>query len=129
MCLRRSSAPASCCDCRAAPSCQGGGKESAPEASPGSYCHLCALSLQHFTHEPHLSVGFQLVPLIWSLPHSLFCIPTPGAPYLMSWLYLARRSDLQGAPVFICKALPKANTVRHCSDLYQFLMAGQGILF
>lgn len=29
----------------------------------------------------------------------------------MSWLYLARRSDLQGAPVFICKAFPKTNTV------------------
>lgn len=47
----------------------------------------------------------------------------------MSWLYLARRSDLQGAPVFICKAFPKANTVRHCYDLYRFPMAGQGVLF
>ena len=63
-----------------------------------------------------------------SLPRSLFCIPVPGAPYLMSWLYLARRSDLQGAPVFICKAFPKTNTVRDCYDLHQFPMAGQGIL-
>lgn len=46
----------------------------------------------------------------------------------MSWLYLARRSDLQGAPVFICKAFPKTNTVSHCYNLHRFPMAGQGIL-
>lgn len=81
--------------------------------SPASPIYLPAFSFSHPSY---------------SLLHSLFCIPTPRASYLMSWLYLARRSDLQGAPVFICKAFPKTNTVRHCHNLHQFPMGKQGIL-
>lgn len=55
------------------------------------------------------ALGLLASPFSYS-PFSLL-FPILGATYLMSWLYLARRSDLQGAPVFICKGFSKTNTI------------------
>ena len=101
-----------------APSPQAGGKDSAPEISPGSYCHLHALSSQTFPPQAPSTHGlsFQLLPLQLLTPPFLLPHCRPWTPLPHELVVLRQAFGPAGSTRLNLQSIPQN---KHCKTLSQ----------